>query len=534
MFMGNPRLRGAGEKVAMTEREISEYIKCQNDIMYFAENYFYIQTLDDGRKIIKLWDFQKKLLKAFQQPPNGKRHICLLSARQMSKSTTAALYFCWKMLFCKDSTFAILANKEATAQEILSRIQMAYEQFPLWLQKGVTEWNKKSFTLENNTKLLAGSTSSNSIRGFSIVELFLDECAFIQNNLFESFWNSILPTISSGKNSKIIVVSTANGMNHFYNIYKDAVEGRNDFYPIKITWSSRPDRDETWAEKTKMNMSEKNWRQEFGCVFAGSTNTLIDGDILESIKTKSPIDYKYGTSLTIYEQPREGCQYIIGADPSKGIGSDYSVIQVLRIDNNRSLEQVAIYRNNTIRPEQFAQVVIGVSDFYNKSYIMVENNDIGYTVCDKIWNDYECERLLNCDPKGLGIRSTRKTKLEANMLLKEYVENKWLVINDYDTLKEFGRYEEVSINVFHAAGQDENDDCITSLGWALFYLKTDFYDDEDNGRSSKKSLDRQYSLEEETPIFYSSKDMNFSNDGTYENYPHNNSNNNGYNSNSYW
>ena len=174
MFLGNPKLRGENEKIAMSDYEVSEYIKCKNDIIYFAENYYYIQTLDEGRKIIELWDFQKKLLKAFQFPPNNKRHIILLSARQNSKSTTAALYFCWKMIFTKDSTYAILANKEATAQEILSRVQMAYEEFPLWLQKGVREWNKKSFALENNNKILCGSTSTNSVRGHSLNELFLD------------------------------------------------------------------------------------------------------------------------------------------------------------------------------------------------------------------------------------------------------------------------------------------------------------------------------------------------------------------------
>ncbi len=509
MFLGNPSLRGEGEKVAMTEHEIEEYIKCKNDIIYFAEHYFYIQTIDEGRKIIQLWDFQKKLLKAFQTPGNNKRHVCLLSARQMSKSTTASIYFCWKLLFDKDSTFAILANKEATAQEILSRIQMAYENFPLWLQKGVKEWNKKSLTLENNVKIIAGSTSSNSIRGFSISELLLDEAAFIQNGLFETFWNSILPTISSGKKSKIIIVSTPNGLNHFYNIYKDAVEGRNDFYPIKITWKSRPDRDEAWAERTRMNMSEKNWRQEFGCIFAGSSNTLVDGDVLENIITKPPIDYKYGTSFTIYEKPKDGCQYIVSVDPAKGTSDDYSTIQVLRIDHLHSLEQVAIYRNNTISPDNFCQIIIGVSDYYNKSYIMIENNDIGSLVCDKVFYEYECDRLLNCDVKGLGIRATKKTKLEGNMLLKEYIENGWLKINDYDTIKELGRYTEISPNVFHAAGQNENDDTVTALVWGLYYLKTPFYDTIENGRSDVKSVDKKYQLDEEKPIFFSSNDFSY-------------------------
>lgn len=508
MFMGNKTLRGENEKVLMTQEQIEEYVKCRNDIIYFAENYFYIQTLNEGRKIIPLWDFQKKLLKSFVEPPNNKRHVCLLSARQNSKSTTVSIYFAWRALFSKDETYAVLANKESTAQEILSRIQMAYEQFPLWLQRGVIEWNKKSFSLENNVKIICGTTSSSSIRGTTISCMLIDEHAFIPSNLYESFWNSILPTISSGTKSKIIVVSTPNGMNHFYNLYKDAVEGKNDFYPIKIAWNARPDRDEEWARKTKMNMTESAWRQEFGCIFAGSTNTLIDGDILENIKTKKPIGYKFNTSMKIYENPIEGKNYVLGCDSSKGTGSDYAVIQVLKLNSEKDIEQVAVYRDNNTSPEIFAKRCIDISEFYNNAQMMVESNDIGELVCDKLWNEYECDRLLNCDSKGLGIRSTRKTKLQGNMLLKEYIENGWLHVCDSDTVKEFSRYEEKTLNVFHAAGENDNDDLITSLLWGVFYIKTDFYDADSNGRSETKNKNDLNNSEEDHPIFLSSQDFN--------------------------
>jgi hypothetical protein len=502
MFEKNPDLRGANEKIAMTQDQINEYIKCREDILHFAENYYYIQTIDYGRIKIPLWDFQKKMLKILIDP-SPKRHVIVLSARQMSKTTVSALYLLHSMLFSKDCNIAILANNERTSREILSRIQMAYINLPLWLQKGIVEWNKGSMLLENGVKIIAASTSSNSIRGCTISTLFIDEASFVPQHIWDDFYMSVYPTVSSGKNSKIIMVSTPNGMNHFYDMYRAAVKGENSFKPIKVAWNERPDRDEQWAEDMKRDVGAKRFAQEFQCKFLGASNTLVDGDVLEKIDTKIPIDQKYSFAMPIYEKPIEGSFYIMGVDSAKGNEADYSVIQVLKIKGKYDLEQVAMYRSNTTNIDAFVQICIGVSEYYNDAYMMVENNDVGALVAEKLWYDWECDRIINVDKKGLGIRATKKTKFEGNMLLQRYVEEGWIKINDERTVYELSRYEETSPNVYHAAGQNENDDCVTALLWALYFIITPFYDSEESGVMVKK---RKENMDDEMPTFLSDGD----------------------------
>jgi len=478
MFDGNTTLRGAGETFEYSQEMIREIIRCKEDILYFAENYFYIQNLDKGKIKIPLWGFQKSLIKVIKNPPNNKKHVCILAARQMSKTTVTTIYLLHEMLFRKDYTIAVLANREATAIEILGRIQMAYQLLPLWMQRGVIEYNKKTIRLENGVRILASSTSSNSIRGFSINCCFVDESAWIADYIWEDFQASVMPTISSSKNGKIIMVSTPNGLNHFYTIYRAGVIGENDFYSVKLPWHLHPDRDEEWKEGIlRSGYSKQQFSQEFDCRFLGSSSQLIEADKLEELTPKEPIDIShYSGALQIYEQPIEGEKYIIGVDPGKGSGNDYSVIQVLRINNVAEIKQVAVFRSNYIKIDKLVDITIGISDFYNECEVMAESNDVGELFCSELWNKKNFERLLNCDKKGLGVRATRKSKLEGNMLLKKYIENGWLEICDKRTIYELSRYIEVSPNVFHAEGQNENDDCVSSLIWALYYVTTDFFD----------------------------------------------------------
>lgn len=625
MFEGNPTLRGAGETFEYTPEMIKEIIRCKEDILYFAENYFYIQNLDKGKIKIPLWGFQKQLIKVIKDPPNNKKHICILAARQMSKTTVTTIYLLHEMLFKKDYTIAVLANREATAIEILGRIQMAYSLLPLWLQRGVIIYNKKEVLLENGVRILASSTSSNSIRGYSIncvdergvvtiqnnngkietisikklkqmtkyigiVEnkllyenihnfkvltdvgykdfygissikqetiklvfesgieivttpehklfdenlqkynaedfvgkisysigknkdkcikketcemrevcdlinvadvnrfyynsklisncIFVDECSFIFDYIWEDFQASVMPTISSSKNGKIILVSTPNGLNHFYNIYKAGVLGENDFYSVKLPWHLHPDRDERWKESVlKSGFSLQQFQQEYNCKFLGSSSQLIEADKLEELTPREPVDIShYSGALQIYEQPIEGEKYILGVDPGKGSGNDYSVIQVLKIVSEYEIHQVAVFRSNYIKIDKLVDITIGISDFYNECEVMAESNDVGELFCSDLWNKKSFDRLLNCDKKGLGIRATKKSKLEGNLLLKKYIENDWLTVCDKRTIYELSRYIEVSPNVFHAEGQNENDDCVSSLLWGLYYITTDFYD----------------------------------------------------------
>ena len=211
------------------------------------------------------------------------------------------------------------------------------------------------------------------------------------------------------------------------------------------------------------------------CKFIGSSNTLIEGDVLERIETEEPIDVLYNGLLEIFERPQQGAFYMLGVDSAEGTGNDNSVVQILKINSEFDIEQVAVYHNNMIEAYQFAEVCIGISDYYNKAYMMIENNNVGSIVANAIWYDYDCDRIVNCDKKGIGIRSTKKTKLAANLMVKRYIENGWLGIRCRQTVYELSLYEEISPNVFKA-GKYEHDDFVTSLIWALYFLSTAFFD----------------------------------------------------------
>lgn len=531
MFMGNPLLRAAGEKITMSQYEIEEYVKCKNDIIHFAENYFYIKT-NGTKSIVKLYDYQKKILKACVCPPEGKQHLCQLLSRQMGKSLVASIYLTHQAIFRKEGEIIILANKEATAKDILEKIKLAFMNLPLWLQKGVVSggWNKNSVNLENGIKITAASSSSDSVRGRSSFLVYIDEASFVPEHIWPEFWNSVYSIISSIKDPRIILTSTPKGMNHFYEIYTKAVRGENNFYPIKVTWRGHPDRDDAWAEKTRKDMGdERAFQQEHECSFLGSSNTLIEPNILENIETKKPIEYKYNGAMCIYEQPKEKCQYVVGCDPARGGGGDSSTVQVLRIDSKESVEQVAIFSNEFTDPESFADICVGIAKFYNDAPMMVENNDIGTIVCNRIWNELYYENMINLDPKGLGIRANRKTKLAGNLLLKKYIDNKFLKINDNKTLFELSRYVEHQPGVFHCASDSDHDDTVTSTIWALVYLTSDFFDEVSNEFSNKSQKDTNKYSEEDRPMLFTNSDTTSYN--PYNNYPeyYNNDSNNSQN-----
>ena len=503
MFQGDPNIRGEGEKIDYTPEMMQEYIRCSEDLIYFAEKYFHITSIDEGRQKIKLWDFQKRILKAFVEPPDGKRHICLLSSRQIGKTTVSRIFIIHYILFNADKNVALLADREKTALKILRELKSAYKELPIWLQQGILSdgWNALSLRLENGTNVTASSTASTAMRGEAISLLYLDEFAFVPRNIADDFMASVYPTIASGKTAKIIAVSTPNGLNHFYNLWRQSVRGENNFKAVKVRWDEIPGRDEAWKESVIKDIGIIRWNAEFAAKFIGSSNTLIDGDLLERIEVKDPIDVKWNGLFMIYEHPRKDATYILGVDTAKGTARDYSVIQVLRVDSEVDIEQVAVYRCNTISPFDYAQVCIQVSEYYNGAYLMVESNGVGQSTCDTIWYTYEYDKILNCDAKGLGILATRKTKLAGNMLLKRYIENGWLKINDKNTLLEISKYEEVSIDIF-SAKNGENDDAVMALMWAVYFLTTTFYDGKTN---DVKKIDPKFRLdgtdyEEDAPV----------------------------------
>lgn len=411
-------------------------------------------------------------------------------------TTISTIFITHYLLFSELKNVAILANREKTAVEIINKVKMAYRGLPLWLQQGVSDryggWTKTAFGLENGCKCVASSTAAAAIRGMTISLLFLDEFAFVPQEIADDFFASVYPTITRDPNAKIVIVSTPNGLNHFYDIYKGAVSNENNFRPIKVNWWEVDGQDEEWKKKIIRDIGPVKFNQEYNGKFLGSSSTLIDSDVLERINPKKPIATKYGDLMQIFELPQVGKHhYVLGIDSAGGTGGDYSIVQVLKVVSHTEVHQVATYASNMVSPHNFAEICIGISDYYLKANMIVENNEMGGQVADKIWYDFECDRVLNTDPKGIGTRSTRKSKLIANMLTKRYIEEGWLKLNNAETVRQFGMYEEVTPNVFRGPRTD-HDDHVTSIIWGLYYLQTPYF--EGDLTAVRRSINEVYKI----------------------------------------
>ena len=493
----------AGEEIEYTKEMIEEYIRCKEDIFYFAEKYFYIISLDDGRVLIPLREYQKRMLKAFVEPSNDRRNLIVCSARQIGKSTIMTLFILHYIIFSTHKTAALLANNERTSIDLLRKVKESYESLPLWMQPGIMQggWSKTQVALDNGCRLISGSTGSNAIRGSSINLLCLDEFAFVPDNVADEFMSSVYPTVSSGTSSKIIMVSTPNGMNHFFTIWINSIRGSNNFMPVQVDWWEVPGRDQAWKDRIVSDIGPLRFSQEFACKFIGSTPTLIDSSSLTAYAQEfivDPIEFKINGVFRIYEHPKQGFHYVLGVDTSMGIGADYSVIQVLKIISENEIEQVAVYENNSISYVNFSTVIIGVAELYNRAYIMIENNDIGGHVANKIWYDDEYDNIINTDKKNIGTRSTRATKLGACLNLKRYIESGMLIVHDSRTVVQLSTFEEVAPNIYKASGR-EHDDLVSALYWALFFLKSTQVDFDIDGNMTVNK-ERTKSLDEDSLI----------------------------------
>ena len=445
VYLGNPNLKKANTPIEFTQENIVEFLKCKDDPVYFANNYIKIVSLDEGLVPFRQYPFQKKLIKNFHE---NRFNICKMP-RQTGKSTTVVSYLLHYAIFNDNVNIAILANKASTARDLLGRLQLAYENLPRWMQQGIISWNKGSLEIENGSKISANSTSSSAVRGGSYNVIFLDEFAFIPNHIADDFFASVYPTISSGQKTKVIIVSTPRGMNHFYRMWHDAERKKNEYVPTEVHWSEVPGRDEAWKEQTIANTSEQQFKVEFECEFLGSVNTLIAPAILKNMVYENPITRNAG--LDIYEKPEKDHNYIITVDVARGLGNDYSAFIVFDV-TQFPYKVVAKYRNNEIKPMLFPNVILDVAKGYNNSYILVEVNDIGDQVASILQYDLEYENILMASMRGrngqivgqgfsgkktqLGVRTTAAVKKLGCSNLKGLLEDDKILIQDYDIISE--------------------------------------------------------------------------------------------------
>ena len=487
-YQGNPNLPREDYIHSFTQHEKDEFIKCVNDPIYFAVTYMKIINVDHGLMPFKMWDFQKDMLQTFHE---NRFSICKLP-RQVGKTTTSVAYLLHYILFNEMVNIAILANKSSTAREIMGRLQLAFEYLPRFLQQGVKEWNKGSIELANGSRAVADSTSGSSVRGRSFNVVFLDEFAFVPNNIAEAFFMSTYPTISSGQSTKVIIVSTPNGLNLFYKMWQDALEKRSLYVPIEIHWSMVPGRDDKWKEETIKNTSEDQFRQEFECEFIGSTNTLIHPAKLRTLVFKNPIA-KDGL-LDIYEQPISGRTYCMTVDVAEGQGLDYSTFSVFDVSQIPYV-QVAKYKNNKIAPLLFPTVILQAARKYNDAFILVEINSIGLQVSDILHFELAYDNLIKIQVKGkqgqmstsgftkkvaYGLRQSVQTKNIGCANLKALVESDKLIINDADTIMELTTFS-AEKKSFKAEEGNHDDLAMTlvNFGWltAQRYFKENINND---------------------------------------------------------
>jgi hypothetical protein len=496
-YRNNPKLKPPGIELQYTKEQLDEYIKCANDPVYFCNKYIKVKTLDKGIMPFELYDYQQKFVDYIHK----NRFVISKWPRQSGKSTSVIGYICHYITFNQSVSVAILANRLKTAKdELYSKLQLAYENLPQFLQQGVVEWNKTSLKLENGSRVVCDATSSGAIRGGSFNFLLLDEYAFLPSHVAEEFYASTYPTISAGTTTKLVIVSTPNGMNHFHKLWVDAnrAEGhklKNKFIPVEVSWRDVPitsggrKRDDVWAAEQIANTSPEQFEQEYGCSFLGSSNTLI---ATSKLNVLAPEEFLQEDSdgLRIFELPKKDEIYFLQADVSRGQGSDYSAFTVIN-GTSAPYKVVASYRNNAVSPFNFPNVIKKVGERYNNAYVLVETNDIGGQVSSILYNDLEYENVLMTKIMGrkgqmlsqgfaggrseMGLRTTAQTKKLGCAIFKRLVEEDKILINDERILTELVTFVSKS-NTFKAE-EGHNDDLVMTLVFFAWLTRQEYFAD---------------------------------------------------------
>ena len=471
-YLGNPNVKRDGITQGWSQETILEYQKCMQDPAYFARTYCKIISLDEGLVNFNLYPYQKNMFDHF----NDNRFSIVLACRQSGKSISSVAYLLWYALFNSEKNIAVLANKGATSREMLSRITLMLENLPFFLQPGTKTLNKGSIEFSNNSKIIAAATSGSSIRGMSVSLLYLDEFAFVENAA--EFYTSTYPVISSGKDTKVIITSTANGIgNMYYNIWQGATQGTNTYKPFRVDWWDVPGRDEKWKNETVGNTSQLQFDQEFGNTFFGTGDTLINAETLMEFRAADPIRWLEGSDLLVYDEPKANHEYIMCVDVSKGRGQDYSTFNLIDISVS-PFRQVAVYRNNNISPLLFPDIIYKYAILYNNAYVVVESNDQGTLVTRGLYYDLEYENLhiesaIKADK--IGVEITRKTKRLGCSSIKDILENGKLVIQDHNTIMEISTF--IARGQSYEASAGNHDDLMMNLVMFGYFANTTMFRD---------------------------------------------------------
>ena len=472
-YHGNPNLKPVGYQHDFTKEQLTEFVKCSDDPIYFIENYCKIVTLDSGLQPFKLYECQRKKVDFIM----NNRKTILMEGRQQGKTVTAAACILHYTIFQDNKNVAIMANKTAAAREVLNRYQIMYENLPMWMQQGVKTWNKGDVDLENGSRVFTSATTTSGIRGKSVNWLYIDEAAIIPNNIADEFFASVYPTISAGETTKILLTSTPLGYNHFWKFWNESEKGTNGFENMFIHYTQIPGRDEKWAEEQYKLLGEIKYNQEVLCEFLGSTNTLISGKALSMMSSKEIVYKKDG--LDIYEEPQENKYYVITTDTSRGIGGDYSAFVVVDI-TEMPFKVVGKFRDNKVSPLLYPDFIARVAKDYNNAYVLIENNDIGQQVVDILHQELEYENIFSTVQEKnkqyvspgfgkqttLGVRTSKAVKRQGCLALKSLVEETKFLVWDADCINELSTFVEKAGSF--SADEGYHDDlamCMVLFAW---------------------------------------------------------------------
>lgn len=475
-YLGNPKLRERGVVIKYTPQQIKEIYKCSKDPIYFIRNYIKIINVDEGIIFFNMYPYEEKVVNIV----NENRFTILKFPRQSGKSITIIAYLLWYILFSRYVSVALLNFKLKKAMELLGRLRLAYEELPMWMQQGLVEWNKSNIELENGSKILADATSGTAVRGGSYNLVVLDEFAHVPNHIADDFFKSTYPTISSGKTTKMVVVSTPKGLNSFWKMWTAATEKRSQFIPMDIHWSETPGRDEAWAKHQIEELGEEGFEQEYGGEFLGSSDTLISGTKLRMLAWKNPIHSQ--NFLDVYENPLVSHKYVLCCDTAEGKQLDFSAFLVFDI-TQMPYKIVAKYRSNMISPLLFPEVISAVGHRYNDAFVLIEIESVGRQVAESLHYDLEYDNILNTVMKGrngqalsagfvknnqMGLKMTPPVKKTGCANLKTLIEMDQLIFVDFELISELSTF--VRDGKSFAADDGNNDDiamCAVIFSWLV-------------------------------------------------------------------
>jgi hypothetical protein len=476
-------LKRPGTETEFTKEQMKEFMRCARDIIYFAETYFTVIEEKRGKHIIKLRDYQKETLLMFL----NNRFVALNFARQMGKSTCLSIYILWMAMFDVDKTIGILSNKEASAKSLMKDIKTAYLEMPDFLKPGADKWDQTVLGFDNGSTIMGGTTSEDSFRGETLSLLALDEFAHVPQEVAENFFTAAFPTVSTG--GRMIMVSTPNGsVGRFYETFVNAgktVNGTvNPFVALKVNWQRNPDRDEKWKEETLAILGKIKFNQEHECSFSGSSNTLIEGNILASLETHDPT-WIVEEGFYLWKQPQKNRMYAFGVDVAKGAGNltDYSVINIFDVTDfgtTGRYEQIGLFRRNNLVLFEFIDKIFQLTKLFYNPMVVIENNTTGDVVCKVLYNDKEYENIyFDYERAEHGINANVKTKPMALNFFKDDVESGRMHIHSKDMVTELTYFEEVTPGIFKARpGRNLHDDTVSSAYWISYALRSRYFQDD--------------------------------------------------------